>query len=124
MIYSCDLWPVRVAHEWMLADIGNDSIRLILHLRRRHRVPSTGLRRHLRLSSFQAQLVERMLHWFGHALRRPDSELINDLLPPIQPADWKPDEGVGNHGKARPGAPLRTVSVRLCTIEKGQGENL
>ncbi len=31
---------------------------------------------------------------------------------------------MGNHAQGRPGAPLRTASLRLSTMEKGLGESL
>ncbi len=31
---------------------------------------------------FTTQLAQRRLRWFGHAARRPDGELIKDLLRP------------------------------------------
>ncbi len=35
------------------------------------------------------QLVQRRLLWFGHAARRPDGELIKDLLLPTPPRTWR-----------------------------------
>ncbi len=32
-------------------------------------------------------------------------------------------QDVGNHDQDRPGASLRTASLRLCTMEKGLGES-
>ncbi len=61
----------------------NDSIRRILDLRRRDCVPSVGLRCRLCPTSIPALLVQRRLQrWFGHAARRPEGELIKDLLLP------------------------------------------
>ncbi len=39
-------------------------------------------------------------------------------------ANWRPTEDVGNHDQRRSGAPLRTVSLRLRTMENGLGESL
>ncbi len=52
----------------------NDSIRHILR--------AVELCRRLCLTSILALLVQRRLCLFGHAARRPDGELINDLLLP------------------------------------------
>ncbi len=54
LFYGCVTWPVREADERMLEVFDNDSIRRILHVRRRDCVPSVELR----------------LRWFGDALRR------------------------------------------------------
>ncbi len=66
----------------------NDSNHRILHVRHRDSVPSMELRCRLHLTSTPALLVQRGLSWFGHAARRPDSELIKDLLLPKPPCTW------------------------------------
>ncbi len=47
------------------------------------------LRRRLCLTSIPALFVQRMLRWFGHAARRPEGELIKDLLLPTPPRTWR-----------------------------------
>ncbi len=39
----------------------------------------------------------------------------------VAQANWRPAEDVGNHDQGRPGTPLRTVSHRSRTMEKGMG---
>ncbi len=82
-LYGFETSPVRVADERMLDVFDNDSIR------RRDCVPSVELRRRLCLTSRPALLVRRRLHWFGHAERRPEGELIKDLLLPTSPRTWR-----------------------------------
>ncbi len=65
--------------------VDNDIIRRILRVRRRDCVPSVELRRRLCLTSILALFVQRRLRWFGHAIRRPDGELIKGLLLPTPP---------------------------------------
>ncbi len=72
----------------MLEVLGNDSIRRILGVRRRDCVSSVELRRRFRLTGISALLVQRRLRWFGHAARRLEGELINDLLFPTPPSTW------------------------------------
>ncbi len=55
----------------MLEVFANDSIRRILHVGRRDCVPPVELSRRLSLTSIPALLVQRRLHWFSHASRRP-----------------------------------------------------
>ncbi len=85
LLYGCKTWPVRVADESRLEVFDNDSIRRVLRGRRRDCVPSVELRCHLRLTSILALLVQRRLCWFGPAARRPESELIKDLVLPTPP---------------------------------------
>ncbi len=73
----------------MLELFDNGSIRRILHVRRRDCVPSVELRRRLSLTSIPALLEQRRLRWFGHAARRPEGELIKDLLFPTPPRTWR-----------------------------------
>ncbi len=73
----------------MLEVFDNDSIRRILRVRRRDCVPSVELRRRLCLTRIPALLVQRRLRWFGYAVRRPEGELIKDLLLPTPPRTWR-----------------------------------
>ncbi len=68
-----EIWPVR---ERVLEVFGNDSIHRILRVTCINCVPSLELRRRLYPASIPALLVQRRLHRFGRAARRPDGELI------------------------------------------------
>ncbi len=59
---------------------GTACILRILLIRCRDCVPTVELRCHYRLTSALAQLIQRRLHWSGHAVRRTENELIRDLL--------------------------------------------
>ncbi len=52
-------------------------------------MPSVELCRRLSLTSIPALLVQRRLRWFGHAARRPEGELIKELLLPTPPRTWR-----------------------------------
>ncbi len=47
------------------------------------------LRRRHRLTSIPALPVQRRFRSFGHAARRPEGELINDILLPTLPRTWR-----------------------------------
>ncbi len=89
LLYGCETWPIRVSDERMLEVFDNDSIRRILRVRRRDCVPSVELRRRLCLTSIPSLLVQRRLRWFSHAARRPEGELIKDLLLATPPRTWR-----------------------------------
>ncbi len=74
----------------MLEVFDNDSIRRILRVRRRDCAPSVELRHRLCLTSIPALLVQRRLRWFDHATKRPEGELIKDLLLPTLPRTGPP----------------------------------
>ncbi len=82
-------------------------IRRILSVRRTGCVPSVELRRHLSLTSIPAMLLHRRFRWFGHAARRPEGELIKDLLLPTPHRTWR----------RRAGGQLKT---RATTIKADQ----
>ncbi len=77
LLYKCETWTVRVADERMLAVFDDDSMRRILHVRRRDYVPMEELGRRLSLTCLPGQLDQRRLRWFGHAVRRPAGDVIN-----------------------------------------------
>ncbi len=87
ILLGCEARPVRVADQNKLGGFNNDSIRRILRLRRRDYVPFVELRRHLCLISIPVVHAQTRLRWFGHAVRRPEGELIKDLLLPQRGAD-------------------------------------
>ncbi len=103
LLYGCETWPVRVADERMLEVFDNDSIRRILRVRRRDCVSSVELRRRLGLTSIPALLVQKRHRWFGHAARRPEGELIKDLLLSTSPRTWR----------IRAGGQLRTWTTTI-----------
>ncbi len=106
LLYGCETWPVRVAGKMMLEVFDNDSIHRILRVRRRDCVHYVELRRRLSLTSIPALLVQRRLRWFGHAARRPEGELIKDLLFPTPPRTWR----------RRAGGQLKTWAATIKTI--------
>ncbi len=73
----------------MLEVFDNDSIRRILRVRCRDCVSSVELRRRLCLTSIPALLAQRKHRRFGNAVRRPEGELIKDLLLPTPPLTWR-----------------------------------
>ncbi len=113
----------------MLEVFDNDSIHHILHVRRRDCVPSVKLGRRLCLISIPALLMQRRLHWFGHAARPPEGELIKDLLLPTLPRTWR--RRAGGQLKTR-ATTIKTdmemfsgpLLLRPRTIEKGLGESV
>ncbi len=86
------------------------------------------LHRRLCLRSTPALLVQRRVHWFGHAARRPEGELIKNLLLQTPTPKWQMSyrlaEDMGNHDQDRPGTDLQTASLWSRTMEKGLGESV
>ncbi len=129
LLYGCETWPVRVADERMLEVFDNDSIRCILHVKRRDCVPTVEPRHRLCLTSLPALLVQRKRRWFGHAARRSEGELIKDLLLPAPPRTLRrracrPVEDMGNRDQGQPGTDLWTANLPPRTMEKGLGESV
>ncbi len=75
-----ETWPVRDVNGRMLAIFDNDYTHRILHVSRRCCVPNVEVRRNLCRTCLPGKLVKRRLCRFGHAARRPEYELIGDLL--------------------------------------------
>ncbi len=82
----------------MLEVFDNENIRRILRVRRKDCEPSEELRRRLSLKRILALLMQRRLRWFGHAARRPEGELIKNLLLTTPSRTWRRRiGGVDNH---------------------------
>ncbi len=95
----------------MLEVFDNDSIRRILRRRRRDCAPSVVLRR---LTCMPKLLVQRGLLWFGHATRRPEGELIKDLLLPLH-RTWRRRAGgqLNTWTQSLSGTALRTAEYQV-----------
>ncbi len=91
------------SRRYVVGCFDNNSICRILHMGSRDCVLSVELRRRLRLLSIQALLAQRRFHWFGHAARRPEGELIKDLLVPKPPRT----------GRSRAGGQLKTWAATI-----------
>ncbi len=86
LLCRCETWPVRLADVRILEVFNNDSIRRILRVSQRDCVPSVEVACRLCLTGIPAPLVQRRLRCFGHAARRPEGELIKNLLLPTREA--------------------------------------
>ena len=83
LLYGCETWPLKAVDLRKLEVFENDCLRYVLRCRRIDRVPTTTLCRHLNLRPLPPVLLQRRLRWFGYTARRPERELIRDvLLPP------------------------------------------
>ena len=88
LLYGCETWSLRVVDLRKLEVSDNDCLRYILRCRRIDRVPTTTLHRRLNLHPLPPVLLWRHLQWFGHAARRPEGELIRDVLLPTSLPNW------------------------------------
>ena len=89
LLYGYEMWPLRAVDLRKLEVFDNDCFRYILRCRRIDRVSTTTLHRRLNLRPLPPVLLQRRLRWFEHAARRPEGELIrNVLLPPSLP-NWR-----------------------------------
>ncbi len=70
----------------------------------------------LRPTCIPGQPVQREFRWFDHTFAHTALCVVL--------AGWGPAEDVGNHNQGRLGAPLRTPSLRLRTMEQRLGESL
>ncbi len=66
-----ETWPILLVRPDQLA---------LDECRYKYKYRTAELRCRLRFTSIPAQLVYKWLRWFGNAARRPNGELIKDLL--------------------------------------------
>ncbi len=92
-VWRRDWWNLNLTYA---TNLGN---------RDRDCVPSVELCHRLCLTSLPALHVQRRLRRFGHAARRPEGELINDLLLPTPHRMWR----------RRAGGQLKTWATTIKT---------
>ena len=98
LLYGCEMRPLRAVDLQKLEVFVNDCLHYILRCCRIDCVRTTTLRRRLNLRPLPSVLLQRHLRWFGHAARRPEGELICDLLLPTSLPNWR--KRVGGQLKA------------------------
>ena len=86
LLYGCETWPLRAIDLRKPEVFDNDCL---LQCRRIDRVPTTTLRRRLNLRPLSPVLLQCHLRCFGHAARRPEGELMRDLLLPASLPNWR-----------------------------------
>ncbi len=110
LLYSSDTWPHRVAGETMLEVFGNYSIRRTFRVRRRDWVPPLPYNHTSTGCTKKAPLV-----WSRRTRFRRCS---HDVPMSRRTGDLMTTDGVGSDDQDKPGALLRTASLRLCMIAK------
>ena len=88
LLYGCETWPLRAVDLRKLEVFDNECLCYILQCCWIDCVPTTTLCHHLNLHPLAPVLLQRHLRWFGHAARRPEGELICDVLLPTSLLNW------------------------------------
>ena len=86
LISGCETWPLRAVDLRKLEVFDNYCLRYILRCHQIDRVSTTTC---LNLRPLPPVLLQRRLRWFGHAARRPEGELIRDVLLPTSLSNWR-----------------------------------
>ena len=90
LTYGCETWPMRVEDVRKLEVFDHWCLRRILNIRWNDRVSNEEVRhRCFDISRLSSVLRQHRLRWFGHVLRRPDSDLTRATLSPTAIATWR-----------------------------------
>jgi hypothetical protein len=109
LLYASETWPIRVEDIRRLEAFDHWCMRSVLKLRWYDKVTNLELRRRFGgIKQLHLVIQRRRLQWFGHLLRKPNSELSKLVLSPRPGTNWR----------CRPGGQLKTwLNVVKTDIE-------
>ena len=90
LMYGCETWPVRVEDVRKLEVFDHWCLRRVLNVRWEDRVSNDEVRhRCFDIPRLSSVLRQHRLRWFGHTLRRADSDLTKATLFPAPCPGWR-----------------------------------
>jgi len=79
-LHGSETWPVRKENEVALQRAEMRMVRWICGVKLQDRVPSNGLRGRLELDDIISVLEQNRLRWYGHVLRKEDSDWVKKCM--------------------------------------------
>jgi len=76
MLHGSETWPIRKENEVALQRAEMRMVRWMCSVKLRDRVPSKRLRERLGLDDIISVLQQNRLQWYGHVLRKEDSDWV------------------------------------------------
>ena len=76
MLHGSETWPVRKEHDVALQQAEMEMVRWMCDIR----VPSKELRERLGIDDIILVLEQNRLRWYGHALRKGDSDWVKKCM--------------------------------------------
>jgi hypothetical protein len=90
LLYGCETWPLRAEDTRKLEVFDHWCLRYILKARRSDGLSNEEVRRRCFVTQRLSKLLQRRrLQWFGHVLRKTDTEICKRALAPAPCRGWR-----------------------------------
>ena len=94
LLYGCETWPLRCEDVRKLEAFDHWCLRVITRTRWTDRTTNAAIRQRCDATTRLSLLIQRRrLQWFGHVLRRPDTEMTKLVLNPKPGRGWRRRQG-------------------------------
>ena len=80
MLYGSETWPVRKENEAALQQAVMRMVRWMCNVKVKDRVPSKELRERLGIDDIILILQQNRLRWYGHLLRKEDTDWVKKCM--------------------------------------------
>ena len=80
MLHGSETWPIRKENEVALQQAEMRMFRCMCGMKLQDRIPSKGLRERLSLGDIISVLQQNRLRWYGHVLRKEDSDWVKKCM--------------------------------------------
>jgi len=98
MLHGSETWPVRKESKVALQRAEMRMVRWMCNVKVKDRVPSKELRERLRIDDIILILQQNRLRWYGHVLRKEDTDWMKN----VWNMRWRaPDQEVDQRGHGR-----------------------
>ena len=93
LLYGAETWCMREEERRQLEVFDHSCLRRVTRTRWQDRISNADVRKKCELDVVTRTIQERRLRWLGHVLRRPDTEIINQVLHAKPLRGWKQRRG-------------------------------
>jgi len=115
MLHGSETWPVRKENEVALQRAKMRMVRWMCNVKVKDRVPSKELRERLRIGDIILVLPQNSLRWYGHVLRKEDTDWVNKLWNMNNCMEYEVE---GSRPRSRPKWTWRGCAKKDCRTRK------
>ena len=80
LLHACETWTTYVRHEKILNRFHINSLKKLLHITWKDKIPDTEILERTGLPCIQTELRKNRIRWAGHVTRMPDNRIPKQLL--------------------------------------------
>ena len=104
-MHGSETWPIRKENEVTLQRAQMRMVRWMCGIKLQDRVPGKGLRERLQLDDIISVLQQNRLQWYGHVLRKEDTDWVKKCME---------YEVEGDRTRSRPKKTWREIVQKDC----------